>query len=45
MSHRASQGLVSSYDDVWLVDGVRTAFADYNGVLGGISPIDRKSVV
>lgn len=40
MSHPASQGLVSSYDDVWLVDGVRTAFAEYNGVLGGISPID-----
>src|ERR1043165_9904244 len=35
-----SKGLVSQYDDVYLVDGVRTPFADYNGVLGLISPID-----
>jgi acetyl-CoA acetyltransferase len=34
------KGLLSQYDDVWLVDGVRTAFADYNTVLGLISPID-----
>ena len=33
-------GLVSQYDDVWLVDGVRTPFADYNTVLGLVSPID-----
>jgi acetyl-CoA C-acetyltransferase len=29
-----------AYKDVWLVDGVRTPFADYNGVLGLVSPID-----
>jgi acetyl-CoA C-acetyltransferase len=34
------QGLFSQYDDIWLLDGVRTAFADYNTVLGLISPID-----
>ena len=36
----ATGGLAGKYDDVWLVDGVRTAFADYNGPLSGISPID-----
>src|SRR6202795_1706293 len=35
-----SQGLFCQYDDVWLVDGVRTPFADYNTVLGLVSPID-----
>jgi acetyl-CoA C-acetyltransferase len=34
------QGLGSAYEDVWLLDGVRTPFADYNGVLGKVSPID-----
>jgi len=34
------KGLLSQFDDVWLVDGVRTPFADYNGVLGLVSPID-----
>jgi acetyl-CoA C-acetyltransferase len=33
-------GMFISYEDIWLLDGVRTAFADYNGVLGLISPID-----
>jgi acetyl-CoA C-acetyltransferase len=33
-------GLFMAYEDTWLVDGVRTAFADYNGVLGLVSPID-----
>jgi acetyl-CoA C-acetyltransferase len=33
-------GLRSSYDDVWLVDGVRTPFADYNTALGHVSPTD-----
>jgi acetyl-CoA C-acetyltransferase len=32
--------LVASYDDVWLVDGLRTPFADYMGVLGGVSATD-----
>src|SRR5450631_4846344 len=34
------KGLRSHYDDIWLVDGVRTPFADYNTVLGLVSPID-----
>jgi acetyl-CoA C-acetyltransferase len=32
--------LCATWDDVWLLDGVRTPFADYNGALGGVSPID-----
>jgi acetyl-CoA C-acetyltransferase len=35
-----AKGLLSQYDDIWLVDGVRTPFAEYNTVLGLISPID-----
>jgi acetyl-CoA C-acetyltransferase len=35
-----SEGLLSKYDDVWLLDGVRTPFADYNTVLGLVSPTD-----
>lgn len=35
-----SRGLISQYDDIWLIDGVRTPFADYNTVLGLVSPID-----
>lgn len=34
------KGLLSEYDDVWLLDGVRTPFADYNTVLGLVSPTD-----
>jgi acetyl-CoA C-acetyltransferase len=34
------KGLFSKYDDVWLLDGVRTPFADYNTVLGLVSPTD-----
>lgn len=33
-------GLALKYEDAWLIDGVRTSFADYNGVLGANSPID-----
>jgi acetyl-CoA C-acetyltransferase len=33
-------GLITRYDDVWLLDGVRTPFADYNHELGQASPID-----
>jgi acetyl-CoA C-acetyltransferase len=33
-------GIFFSYDDVWLLDGIRTPFADYNGVLGLVPPID-----
>ncbi len=36
----ASGGVFSAYKDTWLLDGVRTPFADYNGVLGLVSPID-----
>src|SRR5216683_474057 len=36
----AANGLFSAYSDTWLLDGVRTPFADYNGVLGLVSPID-----
>jgi len=36
----SSKGLRSQYDDVWLMDGVRTPFADYNTVLGLVSPTD-----
>jgi acetyl-CoA C-acetyltransferase len=35
-----ARGLVSQYEDVYLIDGVRTPFADYNTVLGLVSPID-----
>ena len=37
---RNSDGHFIAYDDVWLLDGVRTPFADYNGILGLVSPID-----
>lgn len=33
-------GLTYAYGDVWLVDGVRTPFADYAGTLNDVSPID-----
>lgn len=32
--------LLSRYDDIWLVDGRRTPFADYCGVLRDVSPTD-----
>jgi acetyl-CoA C-acetyltransferase len=32
--------LVSSYDDVWLLDGVRTPFVEYNSALGLVSATD-----
>ena len=34
------RGIAACYDDVWLVDGRRTPFAYYNGVLVSVSPID-----
>jgi acetyl-CoA C-acetyltransferase len=37
---RHAKGLLSQYDDIWLIDGVRTPFADYNTVLGLVSPTD-----
>jgi acetyl-CoA C-acetyltransferase len=33
-------GLTASWSDVWLLDGVRTPFADYNGALAAVSPTD-----
>src|SRR5436305_1703582 len=35
-----SKALTASWQDVWLLDGVRTPFVDYNGSLAAISPID-----
>jgi len=35
-----TSGLFMAYDDIWLLDGVRTPFVDYNGALGLVSPID-----
>jgi acetyl-CoA C-acetyltransferase len=32
--------VASAYDDVWLVDGVRTPFSDYMSVLSGVSATD-----
>jgi len=32
--------LATAYDDIWLVAGQRTPFADYNGVLRDVSPTD-----
>ena len=29
-----------AYEDIWLLDGVRTPFVDYKGALGLVSPID-----
>ena len=34
-----SKALTASWQDVWLLDGVRTPFVDYNGALAQISPI------
>lgn len=33
-------GIYISYDDIYLLDGVRTPFVDYNGALGQVSAID-----
>jgi len=33
-------GLFTAYKDTWILEGARTPFADYNGVLGLVSPID-----
>ena len=35
-----NSALVTRYDDVYLVAGARTPFADYNGVLRDVNPID-----
>ena len=36
----ASRGFFNAFDDVWLLDGVRTPMVDYCGALGHISPTD-----
>ena len=33
-------GLTANWSDVWLLAGVRTPFADYNGALASVSPTD-----
>ncbi|OLB70306.1 MAG: acetyl-CoA acetyltransferase [Alphaproteobacteria bacterium 13_2_20CM_2_64_7] len=33
-------GLTATWGNVWLLDGVRTPFADYNGALAQVSPTD-----
>ena len=35
-----SNGLATTFDDAYLIGGVRTPFADYNGALAAVSPID-----
>ncbi|HEX5393407.1 MAG TPA: thiolase family protein [Rhodocyclaceae bacterium] len=35
-----ASALTSRYEDIWLVAGTRTPFADYNGVLRDTSPTD-----
>jgi acetyl-CoA C-acetyltransferase len=39
MSSRA-KALLSAYDNVWLLDGVRTPFIEFNTALGVVSPTD-----
>jgi acetyl-CoA C-acetyltransferase len=34
------KALSANWNDVWLIDGVRTPFADYTGALSQVSPID-----
>jgi acetyl-CoA C-acetyltransferase len=36
----AAKALAASWEDVWIIDGVRTPFADYTGALSQVSPID-----
>ena len=37
---QAMRGLVSRWNDAWLLDGVRTPFVDYTGALAQVSPTD-----
>ncbi|HJU71016.1 MAG TPA: thiolase family protein [Paucimonas sp.] len=34
------KGFCSSFNDVWMIDGVRTPLIDYCGVFSGVSPTD-----
>jgi hypothetical protein len=36
----ATRGLCNRFDDVWLLDGVRTPQVDYCGAFAGVNPID-----
>ena len=36
----ATQGFFTAFDDVWMLDGVRTPMVDYCGALGHVSPTD-----
>ena len=36
----ASKGFFGSFDDIWMVDGVRTPMVDYCGELGAVSATD-----
>ena len=36
----SSKGFFSHFDDIWMLDGVRTPMVDYCGALGHISPTD-----
>ncbi|MGA8144121.1 MAG: thiolase family protein [Candidatus Acidiferrales bacterium] len=40
MTANDKNGLFIAYEDIWLLDGVRTPFVDYSGPLGLVSPID-----
>ncbi len=40
MSSHVQPGLFCSYQDVWLLDGLRTPLADYRGAFSQISPTD-----
>lgn len=35
-----TSGFFSGFQDVWMLDGVRTPMVDYCGALGGVSPTD-----
>ncbi len=37
---RSTRGFFNAFEDVWLLDGVRTPMVDYCGALGAISPTD-----
>ncbi len=40
MAQSKNTGLTARWSDVWLLAGVRTPFADYNGPLAAVSPTD-----
>ena len=40
MTERAKPRIGITFNDAWLIGGVRTPFVDYNGALAHVSPID-----